>query len=245
MENKEQIYNNFLKNALFKYYSEQTFISHYNRIPKQRDETFSYCINYLNDRNDIKIVELGTSRSFVDGNFHGCTINDLKYWESNSLDKWDWSAGLFTKYFSDVLTERGIKFNMTTVDINKEALSICETITNDNKKYINYINNSSEEFIKKCPKKSIDLLYLDTGDMNEKTALLHLREAVLLVENQIIKDDGLILIDDVRNPSMLVRNVEKNKFGKSKYSIPYLLCNGYEIIMDEYQVILKKKNQDA
>ena len=78
--------------------------------------------------------------------------------------------------------------------------------------------------------------------MDEKTALLHLREAVLLVENQIIKDDGLILIDDVRNPSMLVRNVEKNKFGKSKYSIPYLLCNGYEIIMDEYQVILKKIN---
>jgi hypothetical protein len=240
MENKEQVYNKFLKNALFKYYSEQIFISHYNRVPKQRDETFSYCVNYLNNRSDIKIVELGTSRSFVDGNFDGVCINDLKFWEPNSLDKWDWSAGLFTKYFSDVLTERGIKFSMTTVDINKEALSICETITNDHKKCINYINSSSEKFIEKCPKKSIDLLYLDTGNMDEKTALLHLREAKLLVKNQIIKDDGLILIDDVRNPSMLVRNVEKNKFGKSKYSIPYFLQNGYEIIMDEYQVILKK-----
>ena len=54
--------------------------------------------------------------------------------------------------------------------------------------------------------KSIDLLYLDTGNMDEETALLHLREAELIVKHDILKDDGLILIDDVRNPYMLLNN---------------------------------------
>ena len=99
---------------------------------------------------------------------------------------------------------------------------------------------SSEEFIKKQKEKSLDLLYLDTGNLDEETARLHLREAKLLVENQIIKDDGIILIDDVRNPAMILNNKETSKYGKSKYAIPYLLENGYKIIINEYQVILKK-----
>jgi hypothetical protein len=39
---------------------------------------------------------------------------------------------------------------------------------------------------------------------------------------------------------MLLNNKTTNKLGKSKYGLPYLLENGYEIIEDEYQVILKK-----
>ena len=79
--------------------------------------------------------------------------------------------------------------------------------------------------------------------MDEETALLHLREAKLIVEHDILKDDGLILVDDVRNPYMLLNNKTTNKLGKSKYGLPYLLKNGYEIIEDEYQVILKKNNK--
>ena len=54
-------------------------------------------------------------------------------------------------------------------------------------------------------------------------------------------DGGIILIDDVRNPAIILKTKEKNTYGKSKYAIPYLLENGYEIVEDEYQVILKKK----
>ena len=99
---------------------------------------------------------------------------------------------------------------------------------------------SSEEVISNWQPKSIDLLYLDTGNMDEETALLHLREAEIIVKHDILKDDGLILIDDVRNPYMLLNNKTTNKLGKSKYALPYLLKNGYEIIEDEYQVLLKK-----
>ena len=93
-------------------------------------------------------------------------------------------------------------------------------------------------FIKNTQEKSIDLLYIDTGDMDEITAELHKREAILIIKHNILKDDGLILIDDVRNPC--TRYTREN-LGKSKYSIPLFLQNGYEIVMNEYQFILKKK----
>ena len=78
--------------------------------------------------------------------------------------------------------------------------------------------------------------------MDEKTAQLHLREAKIIVEKNILKNNGIILIDDVRNPYMLLKKITDNKYGKSKYAIPYFLENNYEIVMDEYQVILKKIN---
>ena len=240
MSSKEDTYNGYLKNAMFAYYDQDVFRKHYGRVPLQRDQTFKHCIEHFKDYDYVNIVELGTTRSFVDGKYPGVCKNDLQYWEPDALDKWDWSAGVFTKYFSDILRERGQKFRITTVDISQAALDICKTITSDVKEYISYINCSSEEFIRDSFEKSIDLLYLDTGNMDEGTAQLHLREAKLLLRRQIVKDEGLILIDDVRNPGMLIRNRETNKLGKSKYSIPCLL-DKYEVIMDEYQVILKKK----
>ena len=237
----EDIYNNFLKEGLIShYYSEEDFVKCYGRVPKQRDYTFKYCLNHLKSKNHVNILELGTSRSFVDGKYPGACDTNLKLWEPGSMEKWDWSAGLFTRYFSHLLTERKQKFNLTTVDISPRSMYICKIITNKHPN-INYIINSSENAILNCPEKSLDLLYLDTGDLDEKTAQLHLREAKLLVKRDILKDDGLILIDDVRNPWMLLRNKTTNKLGKSKYALPYLLNNGYEIVADEYQVILKKK----
>lgn len=235
----DKIYNEYLSKSMFYYYTEEDFIKCYDYIPRQRDYTFNYCINYFENKEFINILELGTSRSFVDGRFPGSCNPSLNLWEPNCLDKWDWSSGLFTRYFSDILQERNKKFKITTVDIDPKSISISKVITNNNKN-IEYVISSSEEFISKCEKGTIDLLYLDTGNMDEATAQLHLREAKLLIINDILKQDGIILIDDVKNPYMLLNKITTNKLGKSKYALPYLLENGYEIIEDEYQVILKK-----
>ena len=40
---------------------------------------------------------------------------------------------------------------------------------------------------------------------------------------------------------MLINTDETSVLGKSKYSVPLLLNNGYKLIMDEYQMILKKE----
>jgi len=236
----EEIYNGFLKNGVLQYYSEDTFLKLYNYVPKQRDETFKYCLEYFNDYDKINIVELGTSRSFVDGAFRGCLKTDIKYWEPTNYKKWDWSAGIFTKYFSDILTNRNKSYHIKTVDLSENAIEICKIMTKEHDKNISYIVDNSENVLNSCASQSIDFLYLDTGNMDENTAQLHLREAKIIVEKDVLKNDGLILIDDVRNPYMLLKNITNNKFGKSKYAIPYLLENGYQIVMDEYQVILKK-----
>lgn len=46
-------------------------------------------MNFLENRDNIKIAELGTSRSFVDGKFQGVCSRDIKYWDPNNLNKWD------------------------------------------------------------------------------------------------------------------------------------------------------------
>ncbi len=236
----EEQYNDFLNKAMFAHHSKKIFLKYYNKIPRQRAETFRYCINFLEKKDKINIVELGTTRSFVDGKFRGCKDNNIKWWKPNNPKKWDWSAGIFTKYMSDVLKEREINYKLTSIDLNENALEISKIMTEESKHFINYIKIDSETFIKQCDTKSVDLLYIDTGSMDEPTAKLQLREAKLIVSKNILKDDGLILIDDVKNPAMIINNVSSDVFGKSKYSIPYLIDNGYEYVMDEYQVILRK-----
>ena len=239
----EKIYLNYLRDALGYYIKDDEYIIFFGRVPKARDITFKYCLDFINNLNkpDKKILELGTSRSFTDGRFpEGCNKDDPKYWEPNNPEKWDWSAGCFTRFFSE-LTNKNV--NITTVDLVPNHINRCKIMTNDYKDKIKYIVNSSENVLNSIDEKSIDLLYLDTGDMTpiEFTAQLHLREAKIIVEKNILADNGIILIDDVRNCTPK-RHGEKSDYGKAKYSIPYLLENGYEIIMDEYQVILKKKS---
>ena len=67
-----------------------------------------------------------------------------------------------------------------------------------------------------------------------------MREAKIIVEKDLLSDNGIILIDDVK--SVVPKKFgEKSDLGKAKYSIEYFLENGYEILMEGYQYILKKK----
>ena len=236
----------YLEKTMSYYYSDNLFIKYYNKIPKSRYNTFKYCYDYFKDKNPI-IVELGTSRSFIDGRYYNniiekvgrdltdddCDNPELMEWDKNNPEKWDWSAGCFTKIFSNIFPNSIIH----TIDIIKRHLIRCK-IMNENRNNIVYHCTSSEDFLNNFIEK-IDLLYLDTGNMDEETAQLHLREVKIIIEKNILSDKGLILIDDVRNPYMMI-NGEENNLGKSKYSIPYLIENGYNIIVNEYQVILSK-----
>lgn len=58
--------------AFVPYYKNEDFIKFYSRVPKFRYDTFKYCWDYFLEKNFKTIVEMGTSRSFVDGKFPGC-----------------------------------------------------------------------------------------------------------------------------------------------------------------------------
>lgn len=232
---KIELYKNYLDKAISYYHSDDLFIKHYNSVPKSRYYSFKFCLDYFKDKN-INILELGTSRSFVDGRFEGCNSDDIKYWEPNNMEKWDWSAGCFTRVFATCLPNS----NITTLDLSKNHIQRCQFMNKDLSN-INYIVSSSTCYLKNYKGPKLDLIYLDTGDMTpiNPTAELQLEEAKLIVQNNLLNKDGLLLIDDVRNPTPLI-NGEISKYGKAKYSIPYLLNNGFEIVFNEYQVIMKK-----
>ena len=226
---------NYLEKAIGYYYSNEEQAKYFDTVPLSRYHTFKRCYDHMKEREKPVIVELGTSRSFVDGRFKGCNSDDVKYWEVDKPEKWDWSAGCFTKVFSNLFPNS----DFHTVDLMRNHINRCKLMNND-RTNISYHVSSSEDFLEKVDKK-IDLLYLDTGDMTpiEYTAQLHLREAKIIVERNLLAKDGLILIDDVKN--VLPRRFgETSCLGKAKYSIPYFLENGYKIVMDEYQYVLKK-----
>ena len=219
------------------YYDDLTFLKLYKKLPKTRYHTIKFLVDYISKNNLKNIVELGTIRSYVDGRFEGCNMDDTKYWEEDNPEKWDWSAGLFSKVIAECLPNT----NIDTVDINSNHLKRCKHI-NKNNKNITYIHKPSENYLKEYEGK-LDVIYLDTGDMNpvEDVALLQLLEVQLIINNDLLSENGLIVIDDVYNP--IPKNEgEESIYGKSKYSIPFLISKGYEILMDEYQMILKLKN---
>lgn len=211
------------------------------RIPRSRFYTFKKAFDHFEESDGKIVVELGTSRSFTHGGHPGCNKDNTKYWTPESPENWDWGAGFFTRMACECLVHLNPEIH--TIDICAKHIKRCKHMTADFKPYLKYHVTSSTTFLKKCRfENGIDLLYLDTGDMTpiEPTARLHLAEAKIIVERDLIAPNGLILIDDVRSqvPRMFG---EKSHLGKAKYSLPYFLDNGFEIVMDEYQTLLRKK----
>ena len=207
--------------------------------PKSRYHTFKIAFEHFESINGKTIVELGTTRSFVHGGLVGCNSNDTRYWTPNNPENWDWGAGAFTLVASECLKHLNPKFY--TVDLAWEHIERCKFMTKQHNN-INYIVSDSRLFLQTLDPKSIDLLYLDTGDMTpiEPTARLQLDEAKIIVERNLISDNGIIVIDDVRNLTPK-KYGETSDLGKSKYALEYLTSHGFEIIANEYQVILKRK----
>jgi hypothetical protein len=231
-------FKEYLDKALTYYHSDDKNLKYFGRIPKSRYHTFKFCTDYIVNKNFKSIVELGTSRSFVDGRFEGCNSDDIKYWEPNNMEKWDWSAGCFTKVFSSIFSNSQ-EIKIHTVDIASSHINRCRYMNKDANNIIYHIDNSIN-FLNNYNGK-IDVLYLDTGDMTpiNETSKLQLEEAKIIVKRNLISDDGLILIDDVRS-CVPLDNGENVEFGKGCLSIKYLIENGFDMVMDEYQTILKK-----
>jgi len=230
-------YKEYMDGAFAPYYTDEQFIESYGRIPKFRYDTFKYCWDWIQEKELKTIVELGTSRSFVDGKYPGCNSDDVKFWEPDNPEIWDWSAGCFTRVFGELI--QGTDIDLITVDLMSTHIARSRAMTQDLEN-IEYFSMSSEDFLMSGDGQ-IDFLYMDTGDVTpiEPTAKLHLRESEILVENDLISDNGLILIDDVRN--IQSKSQDPSDYGKAKYSIPYLQENGFEVIMDEYQVLLQRR----
>ena len=85
----------------------------YEDHSKSRYKSFKMCLEFLSNRENPNILELGTSRSFVDGKYEGCNSDDVKYWDQRDFKKWDWGAGCFTVVFGQLANYE----NLITLDL--------------------------------------------------------------------------------------------------------------------------------
>ena len=231
-------YRKFLEQGTY----DSTDWSDFKVLPKSRYETFRKAFELFEENGGRVIVELGTSRSFTHGGHPGCNSDDTRFWMPDQPENWDWGAGFFTRMAAHSLSY--LKPEIHTVDLIPAHIKRCKFMTKDYRDIIKYHVSSSVVYLSRCRfSKGIDLLYLDTGDMTpiEPTALLQLEEAKKIVERNLMAPKGIILIDDVRNQTPKLFG-DNSGLGKSKYALPYLLEHGFELVMDEYQVLLQKRN---
>jgi len=231
-------YKELMDKSLLYYNSEEEYIQFFGRVPKFRYDTFKFCLEYVEQNNLNKIVELGTTRSFVDGRFQGCNEDDIVFWEPDNPSKWDWAAGCFTRVIGEFIQNSDI--NLESVDLESTHINRSKKMT-ENLSNISHYVMSSEEYLMKRHEK-IDFLYMDTGNVTpiEETAQLHLRETKILIENDLMSPKSIILIDDVKN--IQCKKQDSSVYGKAKYSVDLLMMNGFKLVMDEYQIVLIKED---
>jgi hypothetical protein len=202
----------------------------YSEYLARRKNTFEKAYELLRKINQpYRIIELGTSRSYVSGGFPGCMNPDPTFWDENTPSKWDWGAGIFTKVFSDTLDEDACNYILYTVDPDENANKVVTTMCGTNKN-ISILQDYSTNILNSVNSK-IDFLYMDHMENGEAATLKHLEDSKILVERDLINENGIILVDYVG---------DSTTNSKGKYSVPYLVENGFEIVIHEYQVLLKK-----
>jgi len=198
-----------------------TFLKSYELIKSNMEK--------MEDKNKVyNIVELGTSRSFVTGGVDGCMLPDKKYWHPNNPELWDWGAGIFTKVFAENLKDDNC--NIYTVDPDSNAISIVTAMCQEYKN-VKICKTYSTNFLFDFDEK-IDFLYMDHMETSEEAAFQHLNDIKLIIDKDIMSENGVILIDDIGH------NIID---GKGKYSIPFLQNNNYKITIHDYQVLMEKK----
>lgn len=206
----------------------------FHRRPLSRYDTFRRAFELFPSGG--RIVELGTIRSFVHGGLPACNTDDQSAWTPDEPANWDWGAGCFSRVAAECLADLGPA--ITTIDAAISHLERCRVITAPFANRFTYVCQDSRDFLREVAGQ-IDLLYLDTGDITpiEPTAQLQLEEARIIVERDLVRPGGVLLIDDVQNQTPRAHG-EPSLLGKAKYSLPYLLSHGFTADMSEYQSLL-------
>jgi predicted O-methyltransferase YrrM len=134
------------------------------------------------------------------------------------------SNGWSTTIFAHFVKENGFR-DLITIDISKEACVFSKKITAKFglAKYINWQNIDALDWIENQPNKSIDAIYIDGWDWHEGEEETSENETLKFTKSLIykIKDDGIILFDDIFDESFR---------GKGQKAIPYLISQKWIIL---------------
>jgi hypothetical protein len=175
---------------------------------KWRPKTFRMVFEYLDNlsNNNILIVETGTTRG------------------DNKIEWEGMSTVLFDTYLNTVKDGK-----ILSIDISEENCNIAKQLTSQKTTVIcddsvNFLGNDIENF---CKIEDIDLLYLDSFDMDwdnpHPSSFHHMKEIACVFAK--LKKDCLIVIDDNNNGQ-----------GKGAYVSQFLRNLGCSCLFDEWQI---------
>ena len=144
------------------------------------------------------------------------------------------SDGASTIVFGIYAKNNGAK--LYSVDINPDNIATCQK-TIDKMNLSSYVELNTADSIKylNAFTQKVDFLYLDSYDYNRnkpeiiKDSQAHHLEEIKAVEKKL-HENSIILIDDCKLPGG----------GKGKSAIKYLKSKGWKIVINKYQVLLKK-----
>lgn len=203
----------FFIGKFIKHKSLYPFMSFKYDFRKRRD-TFLKTIELLDQIKANTIIETGTSREGL----HGAKSNGAA---TIVFGKW---AKLNNAFLHSVdISENSV--TNAQKEVTKQGL--------DN--YVKIHLSDSIAFLEGFDKK-VDFLYLDSYDyssdieVQKKSQEHHLKEFIA-IENQL-HDKTIVLIDDCDLPNG----------GKGKLVVKYMQEKGWRILMDEYQILLVRKD---
>lgn len=213
--------------------------SSFDPRPLSRFHTFQRAFELFRQSGGRVVVELGTIRSFTHGGLASCNTDDRSAWTPDEPKNWDWGAGCFSRMAAESLAD--LEPAIVTVDTAISHLERCRLVTAPFAALFTYTVADSREFLRQYSG-SIDLLYLDTGDITpiDPTAELQLAEARILVERELVPPGGVLLIDDVQHPAPRACG-DLSGLGKAKHSLPFLLAHGFRVDMREFQYLLVRE----
>lgn len=187
----------------------------------KRAPTIKTCFQILRGRGeDVSVLELGTSRSFRSGFID--TDHFIPDYKS-----WDWGAGCFTAAVKILIPT----CRLVSVDPNPQAISVSRSLLSGIEAKAEFYQLTSTAFLESTSE-AYDLIYMDHAESggDDRCAILHRNDVAIIINRQLIKPGGLILIDDIDTP-----------FNKGMYSMPFLEANGFSrLSYNTYQVVYRR-----
>lgn len=209
----------------------------------------------------VTVIELGVTRSFIAEPAAGVDGTDPAHWQPGNPTAWDWGAGCFTRVAVKALA--GYDFQYHGVDSSAKALAVARTLlapltgeagetetrvelcailgaavlawagAKDMQSRVHLHEQTAEEFLASF-EGTADLIYMDHGECSEETAQMHARDARTIIERGLVKEGGLVLIDDHGHEA------EKGLVPKSRGSRAVFEEAGWSVLNEGLQLLLQR-----
>lgn len=228
-----------------------------------RWETVSAALTGIAAQTQPVVVELGIARSFLSEPPAGVNGAEDQWWKEDAPEGWDWGAGCFTRVAVEALRGYDFQYHGVDPSpdaqrvaqtmlrpLMQEAESGEEQICREIRELLGsevFIWNGSSEITERvhwlaCTAREFlnqfsgqaDLIYMDHGECSEETARMHAADAQFILEKNLIKEGGFVLIDDhLLEPG-------KDLEPKSNYSREVFEQAGWRVVAEGRQLLMQR-----